>query len=247
MRGFERSTYGDRFADVYDDWYGHISDVEGTVATVVELAGGRPVLELGIGTGRLALPLAAAGVAVHGIDASPAMVERLRAKPGGEDVPVALGDFADAEVDGRGTFGVVLIAFNTLFNLSDADAQRRCFANAHRHLADGGAFVVEAFVPSEGGPDESVTPSVIETDRVVLQATRRDPSTQTVVGSVITLDEGGTVRLRPWQIRYAAPEELDEMAAAAGFTLASRAAGWRGEPFSDESSRHVTVYRRSSG
>lgn len=246
MDGFDTSTYGERFADVYDEWYGGISDLEGTVATVAAMAAGAPVLELGIGTGRVALPLAARGVEVHGVDASTAMVERLRAKPGGADLPVVIGDFARASVAPPGTFGVVLVAFNTLFNLPSAEAQRQCFATTATHLRPGGAFVVEAFVPSDDGPDNSVTPSVIGTDQVVLQATRRDRASQTIVGSVITVTDAGT-RLRPWQIRYARPEELDDMAAAAGFELEVRWGGWRGEPFDDGSPRHVTVYRRPSG
>jgi SAM-dependent methyltransferase len=242
--GFDSTTYGERFADVYDDWYGGISDTEGTVEAVTRLAGGDAVLELGVGTGRIALPLAAAGLEVHGVDASPAMLARLRAKPGGEAVAVTIGDFADARVPRPDGFAVVLVAFNTLFNLPTAAAQRRCFVTAAAHLRPGGAFVVEAFVPDEAGDDHRVTPSVIETDRVVLQAVRRDAAAQTVVGSVITLTHGGEVELRPWQIRYAGPDELDGMAAGAGLTLEARHEGWRGQPFSDRSARHVTVYRR---
>jgi SAM-dependent methyltransferase len=244
VEGLGAQSYGESFADVYDEWYGDVSDVEGTVATVVALAGGGPVLELGIGTGRLALPLAARGLEVHGIDASPSMVARLRAKPGGEDISVTISDFADVQPDGPTAYRVVLAAYNTLFNLTTAEAQRRCFVNAARRLVSGGAFVVEAFVPS-AEPDETegqVTPSVIESERVVLQVTRRHPRSQTVEGSTISISEGG-VRLRPWHIRYARPAELDAMASAAGLVLASRDAGWRGEPFHSDSSRHVSVYR----
>ncbi|MGI8758532.1 MAG: class I SAM-dependent DNA methyltransferase, partial [Acidimicrobiales bacterium] len=166
----DASTYGEAFADVYDEWYGDVSDVEGTVDTVVALAGGGPVLEFGIGTGRLALPLVGRGLEVHGIDASPAMVERLRAKPGGADVPVVVGNFADVQVRAGSGFGVVLCAYNTLFNLTSAAAQQRCFANAARHLRPDGSFVVEAFVPGPEPTDTTghVTPSVIEAGRVVL-------------------------------------------------------------------------------
>lgn len=248
VEGFDESTYGERFADVYDDWYAGISDTEGTVAAVRRLAGdGGAVLELGVGTGRIAVPLAAAGVAVHGIDASPAMLERLRAKPGAEGIELTLGDFAGTIVARPGGFAVVLVAFNTLFNLTDEAAQRRCFATAATNLRPGGAFVVEAFVPSDHGSDHSVTPSVIEADRVILQAIRRDPATQTVSGSVISLTEAGGVELRPWQIRYAGVEELDDMAAGAGLVLESRSEGWRGEPFTDASPRQVSVYRRPPG
>lgn len=244
MEGFDASSYGESFADVYDDWYSDVSDVEGTVTTIAELAAGAPVLELGIGTGRLALPLARRGLEVHGIDASPAMVDRLRAKPGGEAVAVVVGDFADVAARVEGGFGVIFVAYNTLFNLPSAEAQRRCFANVAARLRAGGAFVVEAFVPSPE-PDATtgtVTPSVVDADRVVLHVTRRHPTTQTVDGSIVSITEDG-IRLRPWHIRYARPPELDSMAAAAGLTLEQRHAGWRGEPFTSASTRHVSIYR----
>ncbi len=244
MEGLGADSYGESFADVYDEWYGDVSDVEATVDTVVALAAGEPVLELGIGTGRLALPLAARGLEIHGIDASPAMVARLRAKPGGDTILVTIADFADVEPEWPGPFGVVLAAYNTLFNLTTAASQRRCFASTARRLQPGGAFVVEAFVPSSepDGIDGQVTPSVIEASRVVLQVTRRHPGLQTVEGSTISITEAG-IRLRPWQIRYARPAELDAMADAAGLVLASRHAGWQGEAFGHDSSRHVSVYR----
>jgi len=247
MEGFDTSTYGERFADVYDDWYGDVSDVEGAVATVAALAAGRPVLELGVGTGRLALPLVAAGLEVHGIDASPAMVERLRAKAGGAAVRVSMGDFADVGAEVPGGFAVVLVAYNTLFNLVTAEAQQRCFANVAERLAPGGSFVVEAFVPSEDPAevDDSVTPTVVEVDRVVLQVTRRHRASQTVAGSVVSFSEGG-VQLRPWHIRYSRPGELDAMAEAAGLERLHRWEGWRRQPFGPDSSRHVTLYRRPS-
>jgi SAM-dependent methyltransferase len=246
VEGFDASTYGERFADVYDEWYADVSDVEGTADLVARLAGGGPVLELGIGTGRLALPIAARGVEVHGIDASPAMVERLRAKPGGADLPVTLGDFADVGASTPGGYAVVLVAFNTLFNLATADAQRRCVANVADRLRPGGSFVVEAFVPDPepSGDGGRVVPSVIDSDRVVLQVTRRDADAQTVSGNTVTITERG-IRLRPWLIRYAAPAELDAMATAAGLDLVERWSDWRGSAFDDESSRHVTVYRKS--
>lgn len=244
MEGFDASSYGEAFADVYDEWYGDVSDVEGTVETIAALAGGAPVLELGIGTGRLALPLARRGVEVHGIDASPAMLERLAAKPGGGAVPVVLGDFAEVACQVAGGFGVVFAAYNTVFNLPSAADQRRCFANVAARLRPGGAFVVEAFVPSPEpeATTGSVTPSVVDAARVVLHVTRRHPRTQTVDGSIVSITEDG-IRLRPWHIRYAGPAELDAMAGAAGLDLERRSAGWRGEPFTSDSSSHVSVYR----
>ena len=244
MEGLHPSSYGESFADVYDDWYGDVSDVDGTVETIAALAAGSPVLELGIGTGRLALPLARRGIDMHGVDASPAMLERLRAKPGGNALPVVVGDFADVPAEVPGGFGVIFVAYNTLFNLPSSEAQRRCFANAARRLRPGGALVVEAFVPSPE-PDATtaaVVPTVVEASRVVLHVTRRHPSTQTVDGSIVSITDEG-VRLRPWHIRYAPPGELDGMAAGAGLALERRSAGWRGEPFGPDSPRHVSVYR----
>ena len=140
-------TYGDRIAEVYDEWYGDAGFLEkdASVELLAELAGDGPVLELAIGTGRLALPLAEKGLEVHGIDASEAMVAKLREKPRGDSIPVTMGDFADVPVEG--VFSLVFIAFNTLFALTTQEDQVRCFANAAAHLADGGVFLVEVFVP----------------------------------------------------------------------------------------------------
>jgi SAM-dependent methyltransferase len=240
------STYGERIADVYDDWYGGATDVEGTVATVLRLAAasvanGRrsPVLELGIGTGRLALPMVAAGLEVHGVDASPAMVERLRAKPGGADIPVVLGDFADVRVEGR--FGVVLLAFNALLNLTAPDAQARCLGNAAASLVDGGAVVVETFVPGDAAPPDAVSVRHVDADSVQLSAYRIEDGV--VHGSIVSITEAG-IRLRPWTVRLSTPEDIDAVAATAGLVVAERWAGWRREPFDASSDRAVTVYRR---
>ena len=246
MDGFDATTYGERFADVYDEWYGEMSDVAATVEAVGALAAGGPVLELGVGTGRLAVPLAERGLEVHGIDASPAMLERLAAKAAGAGVTVhaSRGDFADVGAEVAGGFAVVLVAFNTLFNLPDADAQGRCFAAVARRLRPDGHLVVEAFVPEPeaAAPGGAVTPTAIETDRVVLQVTRSDPGAQTVVGSVVSITEAG-IRLRPWRIRWATPNELDAMAAGAGLERVERWGDWDRRPFDDDSAKHVTLYR----
>ena len=241
----EPEAYGDAIADVYDDWYADVSDVEGTVATVAALAGGGPVLELGIGTGRLALPLRADGVAVHGVDASAAMVERLRAKPGGEAIPVLVGDFS-AQLP-EGPFAVVLAAFNTLLNLTAPGALERCLALVHERLAPGGALVVEAFVPADETASSGVEVRHVHPEEVVLSVFRRDPTSDAVTGSFVSLSPAGGVRLRPWAIRAVGPEALDGLAARAGFTRERRDGGWRGEPFDDAADRHVTVYRRDGG
>lgn len=246
MQGFGTESYGESFADIYDDWYGDISDTEGTVAFLSALIGDRRLLELGVGTGRLALPLAAAGFAVSGLDASGPMIDLLRAKPGGEALDVAIGDMADIgelAPPAGATFGVALIAFNTFFNLTSEDAQQRCLDGVASRLEPGGRLVIEAFVPGDDPRSgEVMTVRSMEVDRVVLSISRRDPASQTATGQYVELTEAGGVRLRPWMIRYAAPPELDRMAEKAGLHLVERWAGWRGEPYSDSSTHHVSVY-----
>lgn len=251
MRGFDATTYGEAFADVYDDWYGDVSDVEATVTRVVSLAGpGGRVLELGVGTGRLAVPMAEAGLAVTGVDSSAAMLERLAARPGGMAVRALCGDMATDLPDGP--FDVVLVAYNTIFNLLDDGAQERCFAAVAERLRAGGAFVVEAFVPDEGAPsgDRRARPASVvgvrslAADRVVLSISRTDSVAQRAEGQFVELTEAGGVRLRPWSIRWRTPTELDEIATAAGLTMESRTADMEGTPFGPDSEQHVTVYRR---
>jgi SAM-dependent methyltransferase len=146
IKEYGPSTYGDRFADLYDEWVQSVPlDTEAAVAFLAELADKGPVLELAIGTGRIALPLARRGIDVRGIDASEQMVARLRAKQGGDRIPVTLGDFADVAVEGK--FTLVYVVFNTLFALQTQEAQVRCFENVAAHLAEDGVLVVEAFVP----------------------------------------------------------------------------------------------------
>lgn len=254
MEGYGPETYGDRFADVYDDWYAGVSDVDATVARVAALAasagteGRGPVLELGAGSGRLALPLAAAGLEVWALDASAAMVARLRAKPGAAGVHAVVGDMADlAALDaGAGPFAVVLCAFNTFFNLTSTEAQGRCLRAVAARLAPGGRLVVEAFVPppgdEEGAAVGAVEPRHIGLDEVVLTVSRLDPAARTVTGQHVQLTEAG-IRLRPWVLHYTTPEGLDRLAAGAGLSLEARHAGWHGEPFTAASAIHVSTYR----
>ena len=248
MEGYDASTYGDRFADVYDDWYGDVTDAEACadrLARLVDELGGGPVLELGIGSGRLALPLVERGLDVHGIDASPAMLERLAAKPGGDQVTATLGDMAALDLRQPGPFAVAFVAFNTFFNLGSADAQRRCLARVAEVLRPDGVLVIEAFVPPVGddAPSSVVTPRRITADLLVLTASQHDPAAQTITGQHVHLTEAG-IRLRPWHLRYAPPEELDALAAEVGLARRWRAAGWRDEPFGPDSSVHVSAYQR---
>jgi SAM-dependent methyltransferase len=241
MNGYDAAVYGERFAGVYDNW--HPGYDEAAIAALAELAGGGRALELGIGTGRIALPLAARGVEVHGIDVSPSMVGKLRAKPGGEAIPVMIGDMADISV--HGAFSLIYVAFNTFFGLITQEAQVRCFRSVAEHLAEGGVFLIEAFVPD---PARFVRGQNTETlrvglDEVVLTATRHDPAQQRVMSQHVVITESGT-RLYPVEIRYAWPAELDLMAQLAGLRLRERWGGWRREPFTGASRQHVSLYER---
>lgn len=251
------TAYGASIAEEYDALYEGVLDTDTAVARLRELAGPGPVLELGIGTGRLALPLAAGGLAVVGVEASPAMVERLAAKPGAEHIPVTVGDFADVVVPGP--FPLVVLAFNTVFALPTAESQMACFANAARHLAPGGRFLVEAWVldPGPGGPNAvagsipdtgSVGVRYVTADRLSLDVAIVDQAAavsggQNVHTTQVVLSDG-RVRLFPASHRYAGPDELDRMADAAGLGLERRWAGWDAAPFVPGSRAHVSVYRK---
>lgn len=243
MEGYDASTYGDRFAAVYDDWYDDPADTAAAVAFTAHLAsevGGR-LLELGVGTGRLALPLAAAGLAVTGLDASDEMLARLAAKPGGDGVEVVRGDMAGPLPDGP--FDVVLVARNTLFNVTTEAGQAACLAEVARVLAPGGRLVVEAFVPTdEPAPTSSVEVRRITADRVLLFVDRHDPDAGEAWSSFVDIGADG-ITLRPCHIRYLAPDALDRLASGAGLVLDRRTGGWDGSTFDDASTHHVSVYR----
>lgn len=214
------------------------------VAFLEQLAGSGPALELGIGTGRIALPLAARGIRVEGIDISQAMVDQLRARPGGEQLAVTVGDFADVPV--AGTYRVIYIVFNTLFNVLTQEDQVRCFENVEAHLTSDGVFVVEAYVPAflyQQRNNQYVEVETIEIDAVRLDVLRHDPATQMIEESHVVLSAAG-VLLNPVVQRYAWPGELDLMARIAGLRLVQRWGGWRQEPFDSDSRLHVSVYGR---
>lgn len=243
MPGWDPASYGDRFAPVYDDWYPPEGPaVDAAVDALAMLAGPGPVLELGAGTGRLAIPLAARGLEVWALDASSAMLDRLAAKPGGELVRPVRADMADFAVNRR--FSLVVCADNTLFNLTERARQARCLALAAAHLAPGGRVVVEAFVPDPDviGRRNEVTVRSIEPDRVTLAATRTDPEQQLIETAIIALG-GDRPGVYPARLRWAGPDEIDGMAAACGLSLAHRWAGWSGEPFGSDSTHHVSVYQ----
>jgi SAM-dependent methyltransferase len=239
MEGYDASTYGQRIAGVYDDWLPLYDD--NAITALAELARGGRALELGIGTGRIALPLAARGIEVHGIDASPAMVAKLRAKPGGDAIPVTLGNLADVDVEGR--FSLIFVVANTFFCLTTQEEQVGCFRGAARHLTADGVFLLELFVPDPARfpRDQTAQALKVETDHVVLEISRHDRLHQRVSSQHVVLTESGT-RFYPVQIRYAWPSELDLMAQLAGLRLRHRWGGWQNEPFTAASGRHVSVY-----
>lgn len=248
MEGYGKETYGAEWAADYDQiWSGGHPMWSGGLAAMIErlleLAGGGRVLELAIGTGRVALPLVARGVDLTGIDISPEMVSRLRAKPGGDQIPVTMGDFADVGVDG--SFRLIYLVFNTLFALLDREEQIRCFANVAAHLEPGGRFVIEAFVPDLARFDrgQRISTQGIRLDRVTIEASRHDPVGQRVDSHLIQITEQG-IRLLPVAIRYSWPSEIDLMARLAGLSLEHRWGGWDHEPFDGASQRHVSVYRQ---
>jgi SAM-dependent methyltransferase len=245
MRGYDERSYGDGFADVYDEWYADVTDVAATVTRMVQLAGpaGR-LLELGVGTGRLAVPMAEAGLVVTGIDSSDAMLAKLAERDSQRRVDAILGDMIDDLPDGP--FDSVLVAYNTIFNLLVAGDQQRLFHEVARRLEPGGVFVVEAFVPDlhPDGNSSMVDVRSMAVDHVVLSVSSHRHGDQRAEGQFIQLSESGGVRLRPWSIRWATPPQLDAMATAAGLRLADRWADMAGAPFTDDSTQHVAVYRR---
>jgi len=215
-----------------------------TVAFLAKLAKGGPALELAIGSGRIALPLAAQGVHVDGIDFSPAMVAKLRAKPGGDCIQITMGDFADVPVSG--TYRLIYVVFNTLFNLLTQEDQVRCFQNVAKHLTEDGLFLIETYVPSflyRLRNDQHVDAESIGVGEVRLDVGRHDPVKQILEESHVILTPRG-VRLFPIVQRYAWPHELDLMARLAGLRLLERWSGWQQEPFTSSSNRHVSVYGR---
>lgn len=250
MEGYDATTYGAAFADVYDEWYTGISDVAATVATLLELAGDGPVLELAVGSGRLAVPLARAGAPrgahVTGIDASAEMLARLREHDPDGLVTALAGDMVADLPDGP--FTLAFVAYNSLFNLTAAGAHAACFAAVAARLTPGGRFVVEAFVPDARRDGDNVAVRMLAADRVVLEITRHRAAEQSADGQFVEFagapGAAATVRLRPWSIRYATPAQLDDYAAAAGFVLDARWEDFTGEPFTADSPRHVSVFRR---
>jgi SAM-dependent methyltransferase len=236
--------FDERVAARYDESSAEMFDpavVDPVVDLLVELAGSGRALELGIGTGRIALPLAQRGVPVHGIELSDAMVARLRAKPGGEDVGVTIGDFATTTVDG--TFSVGYLVFNTIMNLTTQAAQVACFGNVAAHLEPGGCFVIEVGVPDlQRLPSgESIRAFHVSESRWGFD--EYDVAAQGLTSHHLEIVDGRVERLSI-PFRYAWPAELDLMAQLAGMTLRERWSGWERDPFTSDSRKHVSVWEK---
>jgi SAM-dependent methyltransferase len=240
-----KDYFGEHIAERYDESSDEMfapDVVEPTVDFLAELAGEGAALELGIGTGRIALPLAQRGVRVHGIDLSEAMVARLKAKPGGDDIPITIGDFATTRVDG--TFALAYLVFNTIMNLTTQDAQVACFENVAAHLEPGGCFVIEVGVPQlqRLPPGETFQP--FDVSPTHLGFDEIDVATQRLVSHHYSI-VNGELDVSSGPFRYVWPSELDLMARIGGMTLRERWADWKREPFTSESRKHVSVWQKA--
>ncbi len=237
--------FDERVAARYDESAAEMFDaavVDPIVDFLVETAGGGRALELGIGTGRIALPLARRGVPVHGIDVSEAMVAKLRAKPGGEDIDVTIGDFATTTVDG--SFSLAYLVYNTISNLTTQAAQVACFRNVATHLEPGGCFVIEVGVPAlrRLPPGETILAFHVSETRWGFD--EYEVATQEMTSHHFEI-VGGRVERLSVPFRYAWPSEYDLMAQLAGMRLRERWGGWKREPFTSESEKHVSVWGKA--
>ena len=238
--------FGEDVARRYDERYGYQSDpaaVDPIVAFLADLASDGAALELGIGTGRIAIPLAGRGIRVHGIDLSEAMVARLRAKPGAQQIGVTIGDFATAAVEA--TFSVAYLVANTIMNLTTQDEQVACFRNVAAQLEPGGCFVIEVLVPAlrRLPPGETFQP--FDVGPTHLGFDEYDVARQGVVSHHYWIADGEVEVFSP-PFRYVWPSELDLMARLAGMSLRERWGGWKREPFTSESPKHVSVWEKSA-
>jgi SAM-dependent methyltransferase len=236
--------FGEGVAERYDESSAEMFDpavVDPAVDFLAGLAGDGAALELGIGTGRIAVPLSRRGVRVHGIDLSPQMVAQLRAKPGAEAIGVTVGDFATATVEGR--FSLAYLVFNTINNLTTQDAQVACFQNVAAHLEPGGRFVIEVGVPALQRLPPGETVRAFDITATHLGFDEYDVANQGLISHHYSVVDG-RLELLSMPFRYVWPSELDLMARLAGMTLQERWSGWRREPFTSASTRHVSVWRK---
>jgi SAM-dependent methyltransferase len=237
--------FDERVAATYDESEGETFDpavIDLTVDVLAELAGGGRALEFGIGTGRIALPLARRGVPAYGIDLSKAMVTRLRAKPCGDDINVTIGDLATTTVDG--SFSLAYLVFNTIMNLTTQEAQVACFRNAAAHLEPGGCFLIEVMIPDLQRLPPGETFRVFSGRESSWGIDEYDVAVQGLISHHLEIVGGERVERISMPFRYAWPSEYDLMAQLAGMTLRERWGGWKREPFTGESRKHVSVWQK---
>ena len=244
---YSDNPYGDNFADVYDEWYRDLDNIDAVVSFVLSLAENGSVYELGIGTGRLALPIAIAGesggVVVSGIDSSQAMLNQLAAKPRAELVDAQLGHMVRDIAPGP--FSVVLLAYNTLFNLLSAKEQQQCLIRCSDSIAPGGHIIVDCFVPSPDMPEHSgPTPHRSSSRGYITSEVHVDKSQQLIDGVFIEVVDEQAVR-REWKVRYASTQEIDAMAVHAGLQLEQRWETYSQDPFTEYSRRHISLYGKA--
>lgn len=247
LAGYSSSTYGDRFADVYDDWYSDLGDADFIDAIIRSLPTTEcDILELGVGTGRLLDALAHRRAPLNdrmvGVDTSGAMLERATARPRLSRVTLNIGDFSQSLP--QGPFDVVFCGYNTFFNLPDEAAMSRTLSLVASVLRPDGLFAIDVVV-TRGDAADDVSLREITADRVVLSVSRHDPDHGRIIGQFVEFTNGSPVVLRPWSVRYVSPGALDDLARHAGLLLVERSADGRGAPFSEDSARHVSVYRRA--
>ncbi len=234
-------AYGRSFADVYERWYDGVSDARATARFVAERCGTGPVVEVGVGSGRLAVPLTEAGCAVIGVDASAPMLDRCPRAPG---LTLVRADMRALPL--AGPIAGALIAFNTLFNLTSEAEQLDLLVALASTLADDGSVVIEALDVSAlaSGPEHSIGVRSVDDHGLTVSATQMDRNKQTLSGQHLQIDDRGVV-VRPWRLRWLTPTQLDRLADRAGLTLHERYRSWRCEPFVDGSETHISVYRRT--
>ncbi len=242
MESYDETTYGDAIAHIYDDWYESYDPA--AIETLAELARGGPALELGIGTGRIALPLQDRGVMVHGVEASEKMAAKLQAKPGGYRIPVTIGNFADVPVQGE--YPLIFVVFNTLFALLTQEEQVHCFRNVAKHLTPDGVFVTETFMPDMTRFQQGQNISLVAMDDGYLRidVSRHDPVLQHIYSQHVAWTESGA-RFYPVRLRYIWPSELDLMAQLAGLKLVARWGDWSKSPFTKDSGKLISVFGRA--
>ena len=249
LEGYSASTYGDSFADVYDDWYGSLGD-DDFVESIVRDLPATPVrvLELGVGTGRLIAQYLAARAAsaptvadtIVGVDSSQAMIDRAAQREFPNHVTLATADFTQSLPDGP--FDVVFVGYNTLFNVADADALQSCLRLVAERLTPTGQFVVDVVHPTNDDDADHVSVRHMKTNEVVLSVSSHDPDAQRITGQFIQFTHGNAVTLRPWSVRYFSPAQLDAIAEAAGLHLVSRFSNGSGAEFTESSRRHISRY-----